>query len=124
MPIGVSQTAALEARRPIVPESVDDAAERLGAGVQQRAARVVLEPGQRQTHAGLELALEQDVADHPRLAGDGLVRKERRARHERPVATAIPTAQELVAAADGEHGDAMLVCCLAPRRSWRPDRVR
>ena len=38
------------------------------AGVEQRPSRVVLEPGERARRARLELALEQDVADHPRVA--------------------------------------------------------
>ena len=75
---------ALPSRQPskpglaVVPEPVHDPAERLGAGVEQRPARVVLEARERPPLARLELALEQDVADHPRLARDRLVREERR----------------------------------------------
>ena len=41
------EATALEARRAVVPEAVHDASERLGAGIEQRAAGVVLEAGKR-----------------------------------------------------------------------------
>ena len=62
--------AALVAALAVVAEAGEDAAERLGAVVEARPAGVVLEAGQRAPLAGLELALEQHVADHPPLAGD------------------------------------------------------
>ena len=52
---------------------------------------------------GLQLALEQDVADHPPLAGDGVEVEDARAGQldARPVA--VEAAEELVAAADREQ---------------------
>ncbi len=82
---------------------MDDAAERLGAGVEQRPPGVVLEPRQQAHVSGLELALEQDVADHPRFARDRLMGKNPGPRHERPVAAAIAATEKLVATADGEE---------------------
>ena len=70
--------AALVAALAVVAEARDHAPERLGALVEERAAGVVLEAGQRAPLAGLELALEQDVADHAPLAGDGLQRERAR----------------------------------------------
>jgi hypothetical protein len=64
---------------------------------------VVLEAGDRRPRRLLERALEQHVADHPHLAGDGLVREERSTRHPRSVPPSIATPEELVAAADGEQ---------------------
>src|SRR5437763_12375766 len=51
-----------------------------------------------------EPALEEDVADHPPLAGDGLERENARAGHVLAVEAAIAPAEELVAAAYREHG--------------------
>src|SRR5215208_4665465 len=65
---------ALEAAVAVVAEPCDDAAERLRADVEMRTAGVVLEARERALHARLELALEQAVADHPRVAGDGVER--------------------------------------------------
>src|SRR5262249_59316947 len=64
----------------VVAETGDDAPEGLRAGVEPRPARVVLEPGERSHDPGLELALEQHVADHARVARDGLQREEADAR--------------------------------------------
>ena len=68
--------AALVAALAVVAEAGEHAPERLGAVLEHRAAGVVLEAGQRARLAGLELALEQDVADHPPLAGDGVQRQQ------------------------------------------------
>ena len=72
--------AALEAGHAVVAEPRDDAAERLGAVVEDRAAGVVLEAGERLAGPG---AVEQDVADHPPLAGDGVERQQPDARAAR-----------------------------------------
>ena len=76
MPIARADAAALEAGLAVVAEAGDDAAERLGAGVEPRAAGMVLEARDRPPLTRDELALEQDVADHAPLAGDRLVREE------------------------------------------------
>src|SRR5207244_1993318 len=49
----------------VVPEARDDAAEGRRARVEAGPAGVVLEARERPLVAGLELALEEDVADHP-----------------------------------------------------------
>ena len=95
--------AALVAALAVVPEAREHAPERLGAGIEVRAAGVVLEAGERPPLARLELALEQHVADHPLLAGDGLEREQSDARHVLAVEAAIAAAEQLVAAADGEQ---------------------
>ena len=94
---------ALVAGLTVVPEAGDDAAERLGARVEPRPAGVVLEAGDRPALSWDELGLEQDVADHPPLAGDGLVREEADAGHRVAVPARVAAAQQLVAATDGEQ---------------------
>src|SRR4029078_3073515 len=76
--------AVLVAALAVAGEARHHAPERLGALLEHRAAGVVLEAGQRARLAGLELAFEQDVADHPPLARD---RVEREAPHHRALAT-------------------------------------
>ena len=108
MPIARPSSAALEAALAVVSEAGDDAAERLGAGVEPRAAGMVLE-APRCAHAGLELGLEQHVADHPPLARDRLEREEPDARHLLAVEAAVAAAEQLVAAADCEQRGAAAV---------------
>ena len=98
-----AEPAAFVAALAVVAEAGDDAPERLGAGVEPRPARVVLEAGERLAVARLELALEQHVADHPPLAGDGLERQEPDARHVLAVEAAVAAAEQLVAAAHREQ---------------------
>ena len=98
-----TDAAAFVAALAVVPEAGDDAAERLGTGIEPRAARVVLEAGERLPVARLELALEQDVADHPPLARDGLERQQADARHVLAVEAAVAAPEQLVAAAHREQ---------------------
>src|SRR5438876_343428 len=65
----------------VVSEHGDDAAEWLGAGIERCAPDVVFEAGERAADTRLELAVEQDVADHPAFTGDRLEWKESDARH-------------------------------------------
>src|SRR5438552_317647 len=77
--VGADRTvdaAAFPAALAVVAEPRDDAPERLRTWIEARAPGVVLEAGQRPPHPRLQLALEQDVPDHPRLACDGLVWEE------------------------------------------------
>ena len=82
--------AALEAALAVVAEAGQNAAERLGARVQVRPPGVVLEAGQ-----GLPgpLALEQDVSDHPPLAGEGMEREEAAPRQLRAAAVAVEASE-------------------------------
>ena len=64
---------------------------------------VVLEAGQGLDHPGLELTLEQDVADHPSVARDRLERQQPNTRHIFAVEASVAAAEELVAAADREE---------------------
>ena len=98
---------ALVARLAVVPEAGDDAPERLRARIEPRPAGVVLEAGDRPSLTRDELALEQDVADHPLLAGEGLVREEADARHRVAVAAQVAAPEQLVAAADREQRGAV-----------------
>ena len=95
--------AALVPALAVVPEAGDDASERLGAGVETRAAGVVLEAGERLPLTRLELALEEHVADHPLVSGDRLEREEADARHVLAVEALVAAAEQLVAAAHGEQ---------------------
>jgi hypothetical protein len=63
---------------------------------------VVLEAGQRAPHPRLELALEQDVADHPSLAGDRVQGQKARAWQLVAALVAVEASEKLVAAADRE----------------------
>src|SRR4029453_2434624 len=91
----------------VVPEPGEDPAERLRAHVQHRAAGVVFEPGQGSHPPRLELALEQHVADHPSLPGDGVMREEPDARTLGAVPLAVEAAEQLVAAADRQQRSAV-----------------
>jgi hypothetical protein len=75
-PDGATNAAAFPAALAVVAEAGDNAAERLGAFVEARPAGMVLESRQRPALTGLELALQQHVADHPRIPCDRLVREE------------------------------------------------
>ena len=119
--------AALEAALAVVAEAREHASERLGAGIEARAAGVVLEAGERPLLAGLELALDQDVADHAPLARDGLEREEADAGHVLAVEAAIAAAEQLVAAADREHGrsavDRLVQRLRLPREILRDEQL-
>ncbi len=95
--------AALEAALTVVSEARHHTAERLGAVLEDRPPRMVLESGDRAAVARLELALEQHVADHPPVAGHRMERQDPRAGQlgARPIAVEVP--EQLVAAADREH---------------------
>jgi hypothetical protein len=64
---------------------------------------VVLEPGDGPRRTFAQGALQEDVADHASIAGDGLVGEEISSRHERAVTSKVAAAQELIAAAHGEE---------------------
>ena len=64
---------------------------------------MVLEPRERSLLSGLELALDQHVADHAALARHGLEGEEADAGHVLAVETAVAAAEQLVAAADRER---------------------
>ena len=68
---------------------------------------MVLEAGDRPSLTRDELALEQDVADHPLLAGHGLVREEADPRHRVAVAAEVAAPEQLVPAADREQRGAV-----------------
>ena len=96
----LAQAAALEAALAVVSETVHHSPERDGAGIEPGAAAVVLEADQRVLPAGLELALDQHVADHAPLAGDRVERKHPGAGHLHARAVAVAAPEQLVAAAD------------------------
>ena len=110
----------------VVAEAADDAAERLGARVEDRAPGVVLEAGQRLARPRRSRAARRrSSAARPRPCASG----------SRPIPgsslagdVAVEAAEQLVAAADGEEGGAALDS-LAQRvrpsstRSWRDERL-
>src|SRR4029078_10684449 len=83
----------------VVAEAGQDASEGLRAVLEPCPACVVLEAGQRALLARLELALPQDVADHPALACDRVQRKEAGARELVAALVAVEAPEELVAGA-------------------------
>jgi hypothetical protein len=87
----------------VVPKAGDHSSERLGAGIQVGPARVILEPGQGSTRPSLELAFEEDVADHAPVAGHGRVGEEPRAGKLDAGAIPVKPSEQLVAAAYGEQ---------------------
>jgi hypothetical protein len=64
---------------------------------------MILEARQRTAYAGIELALEQHVADHALLACDRLERKQADPGHVLSVEAAIAASEELIAAAHREQ---------------------
>ena len=90
-------------RRPVVAVARHDPAERRRALVEQRPTRVVLEARDRRADRLGERALEQNVADHPPLPSDRLVREERRPGHPGAVAAPVAPSEELVATADRQQ---------------------
>src|SRR6266849_4135729 len=105
---GSADPRSLIAALTVVAEAGDHAAERLGPGVEAGTADVILEPGEGATHARLELAFDEDVADHAPLAGHGLERQQTSPRHVLTVEAAIAAAEQLVAATDCEERRAAL----------------
>jgi len=69
-PDGAPDPAALPAALAVIAETCHDTAKGLRTRIQAGSTRVILEAGERMTHAGLELALKQDIADHSGVAGD------------------------------------------------------
>ena len=111
-----ARPASFVAALAVVAVARHDAAERLGAGIEPSPARVVLEAGERVPHARLELALEEHVSDHSRVARHGLEREEADARHVLAVEAAVAAPEQLVAAADREERGAAGRGLLQPLR--------
>ena len=76
---------------------------------------MVLEPRDGPALSGHELAFEQDVADHPPLAGNGVVREEAHTGERLTVLVEIAAPEELVAPADSEQCGARVDGCLDRR---------
>ena len=100
VPIDAARPAAFEPALAVVAEPVDDTAERKRTCFELRTSGVILES--RKRPAG-PLAVEQDVADHPSLAGDRVQRQQPDPRQLDAVTVAIEAAEKLVTAADGEN---------------------
>src|SRR5438094_1178308 len=98
--------AAFPAAVAVIAETRHDSAEWLRTGIKARPSRVVLEARERTAHAGLELALQQDVADHAGFAGDGVEWEDADARQVGAVKIAVRPPEELVSPADREQGRA------------------
>jgi hypothetical protein len=99
--------AALPAAHAVVAEPGHDAAERLGACIEVRPSSVVLESGQCPRNAWVELAFQQDVTDHACVPGDRVERKEADPRQLGTVKVAVRAAEELIPAANREHGSTL-----------------
>jgi hypothetical protein len=69
-------TTAFEAALAVVAKAGDDTPERIRAWIQPGSTDVVLEAGKRTSDPGLELALEQHVADHASLPRDRVEREQ------------------------------------------------
>src|SRR5436190_16733124 len=107
-PDRAADTTALIAARAVVAEPGHDAAERLGALVEDRPAGVVLEARERLPPAGLQLALEEHVPDHAPRACDRVEREQADARLLCAALVAVEATEQLIATADGEEGGAVL----------------
>src|SRR5437899_1153856 len=121
---GSADPRSLVAALTVVAEAGDHAAERLGPRVEARTAHMVLEPGEGATHTRLELALEEDVADHAPLAGRALERQEAGAWHLLAVKAAVAAAEQLVTATDREERSAALEHGRAQRLGLRGEILR
>ena len=75
-PDGPAVAAAFVPVRAVVAEPGHDASQRGRPVVQVGTSRVVLEAGDHAPPAGLEVALDQDVTDHPALSGDRMQRQQ------------------------------------------------
>jgi hypothetical protein len=91
---------AFVTRLTVVPEPGENTAEWLGAGIEARSSGVVLEAGHGPTLSRHELAVEQDVADHPPFARHGVVGEEADTGERLTVPVDIAATEELVPAAD------------------------
>ena len=107
-PDRAADTTALPAAHTVVAETGDDPTERDGARIEPRPPGVVLEARERSADTRLQLALEQDVADHPPLAGHRLEREEPDPGQVDPLEVAIRPTEELIPAAHRQHGRACL----------------
>ena len=106
-PDGPPNAAALPAAHAVVAESGHDAAQWLSARVEMRPSCVVFESGQCPTDARIELALQQDITDHACVPGDGVEREHADPRQLGAVEVAVRAAEELIPAANREHGCAL-----------------
>ena len=93
VPMRPSEPAALEPRRAVVPEPVHDAAERLGAGIEDRLPCVVLEAGELPFRPGSSSHSSRTSPIMRTSPGDGLVGEQPGSRHERPVAATVAAAR-------------------------------
>src|SRR6266542_305203 len=98
-----ADATTLPAALAVVADPGDHPTQRLRPAVEARATRVILEARKCPARAGLELALEQHVADHPCLARHGVEWKEPDPGQVLAVEVAIGPPEQLVAAADGEQ---------------------
>src|SRR6185437_10892658 len=98
-----AHTTALEAAFAVVAEAGDDTPEWIRSRIEPGSADVVLEAGKRTSDPGLELALEQHVADHASFPRDCVERQQSDAGQLGPVEVSIRAPEQLVAAADREH---------------------
>ncbi len=102
-----AHAAALPTALAVVPEPGHHPAQCLRAGIEPRPAGVVLEARERSPHAGLELALEQDVPDHPPVPRDRVEGEDAHTWELRSAEVAIRPAEQLVPAAHGQQGGAV-----------------
>jgi hypothetical protein len=97
-----ADATALPAALAVIPETRHDPAKRLRTGIEAGPARVILEARERPEHAGLELALQQNVTDHPSLVCDRVEWEDADSRQVRAVKIAVRPPEELVPAAHRE----------------------
>jgi hypothetical protein len=69
-------TTAFEAALAVVAEAGDDTPEWIGSWIEPGSTDVVFETGKRSSDPGLELALEQHVADHASVPCDRVEREQ------------------------------------------------
>src|SRR5580765_6611585 len=102
-PYDPAQATAFEAALAVVAEAGDDTPEWIRAWIEPGSTDMVLEAGKRAFDPGLELALEQHVADHASFPRDRVEREQSDAGQLGPVEVSIRAPQQLVTAAHREH---------------------
>src|SRR5688572_26938624 len=109
--VGVVDDGAFGAVFGVVAVAAQDTPERFGAGAEEGASAVVFEADERGASAGGGVPMEDDVADaagHGGAGVDGVEVEEAEAGQAIAGGGLVVVAKELVAAADDEHGKAVL----------------
>jgi hypothetical protein len=98
-----AESAALAAVLAVVPKACEHASEWLGPLVEEGPPSVVLETRESAPLSGIQLALEENVADHAPFTGDGVVREEADSGELCARTVAVEAPEQLIAATYGQE---------------------